>query len=60
MWHMEIQELVRHVDDDSFESALLKADKPTLVDFWAPWSRPCRATTPILETLSKEYGERNI
>ena len=34
---MDTQELVNHANDDTFSSFLIKADKPTLVDFWAPW-----------------------
>lgn len=38
-----------------FEEQVLKADKPVLVDFWAPWCMPCRMVAPIVEEIAKEY-----
>ncbi len=42
--------------DANFETEVLKADKPVLVDFWAPWCGPCRQLTPVVEELSLEYA----
>lgn len=39
---------------DNFEELVLKADKPVLVDFWAPWCMPCRMIAPVVEELAQE------
>jgi thioredoxin 1 len=43
------------VSDDSFQSEVLEADLPVLVDFWAPWCRPCLISAPVLESIAQEY-----
>ena len=46
------------VSDGNFDQTLLQAETPVLVDFWAPWCRPCLMVAPILEELAEEYSGR--
>jgi thioredoxin 1 len=45
---------MRAVDDATFEQEVLRADRPVVVDFWAPWCRPCDAVTELLEELERD------
>jgi thioredoxin 1 len=49
---------VRDVTDATFEAEVLQAERPVVVDFWAPWCGPCHAITPVLQSLEDEAGER--
>jgi len=44
--------------DQNFEQEVLKSDKPTLVDFWAPWCGPCQMMGPVIDELAKEMGNK--
>ena len=50
----------KSVTDENFEAEVLKADKPTLVDFWAEWCGPCKQVGPILEEISNEMSDQIV
>ncbi len=44
------------VTDKNFGEQVLQADKPVIVDFWAPWCTPCLRMAPTFEKLAGEYA----
>ena len=46
--------------DDSFESDVLTASGPVLVDFWAAWCGPCRMVGPIIEEIATDYEGKAV
>ena len=46
------------VNDGCFEKEVIQAEKPVIVDFWAPWCAPCRVLSPIVEELAVSFSEK--
>lgn len=46
--------------DANFEAEVLKSDKVTLVDFWAPWCGPCQLMGPVIDELAGEMTTMKI
>jgi len=44
-----------HLSDDKFNTDVLEASGPILVDFWAEWCGPCKMIAPILNEIAEEY-----
>ncbi|WP_198972909.1 thioredoxin TrxA [Xylophilus sp. ASV27] len=51
-------DLIKHISDASFETDVLQADKPVLVDYWAEWCGPCKMIAPILDEVSASYKDK--
>lgn len=47
-----------HLNNENFESEVIQAGKPVLVDFWAEWCGPCKMIAPILEQVATDYADR--
>lgn len=49
---------IKYVSDDTFETEVLNAEMPVLVDFYADWCGPCKMLSPIVEEVAGEYMDK--
>ena len=47
-----------HIDEKNFKESVLNSSQPVLLEFGAPWCRPCKSLEPILLQLGDEWGDR--
>lgn len=48
--------MTQSVTDANFETEVLKASGPVLVDFWAEWCGPCKQLSPVIDELAQDLG----
>lgn len=53
-----MSEHIQYVNDGDFEAEVLQSQLPVLVDYWADWCGPCKALSPVLDEVSKDYSDR--
>jgi len=49
--------MATEIKQENFDSVVMQADKPVLVDFWATWCGPCRMLAPVVDEVSQAHAE---
>jgi thioredoxin 1 len=53
-----VSDNIVYLTDDTFETEVVNAEKPVLVDYWADWCGPCKMIAPILDEIAEEYKDK--
>ena len=48
---------VTEINDEQFETEILKSEQPVLVDFWADWCVPCHMVSPVVEEIGNDKAD---
>ena len=49
---------IEALDMKDFDARVAASPVPVLIDFWAPWCAPCKAMSPVLDSVAEHFGER--
>lgn len=50
--------MAKSISDSNFHKEVINAENPVFVDFWASWCGPCKMLAPVIDEISKEYGDK--